>query len=155
MSNVFWQRQLLCWQIIEQCMMLNADVRKGEGQLVKCRQGRGYEKGSFFADVIYRRPYSVPLLVFWKSDLSFPWPPFYPSQCSWISWCPGVLSFQVQRFRNEITITDVRKRLDSKDANSMWSNMTKLLSSNFSWQRSNAVLRTFITGVVVLNKKSP
>ena len=42
-------------------MMLNADVRKGgEGGVGQMRTpaegGRGYEKGSFFADVLYGQP---------------------------------------------------------------------------------------------------
>jgi len=54
MSNVFWQPQLLRCQTIGQCMMLNADT---------CGQGEGrYEKGSFFVDVLYGRPFL--LLVF-------------------------------------------------------------------------------------------
>ena len=40
--------------------MLNVDVRKGGRGLVKCghlrTEGSGYEKGSFFADVLYGRP---------------------------------------------------------------------------------------------------
>ena len=41
-------------------MMLNADVHKGgERGLVKCGQGGGgYEKGSFYVDILYGRPLS-------------------------------------------------------------------------------------------------
>src|SRR6218665_3328816 len=43
-------------------MMLNADVRGGEGVVGQMRtpadRGRGYEKGSFFADVLYGRPFN-------------------------------------------------------------------------------------------------
>ena len=55
MSSVFLEHQLLHCQTIEQCMMLNADVRKGEG-VDQMRTGVGVGKGVFLADVLYGRP---------------------------------------------------------------------------------------------------
>src|SRR6218665_3777311 len=51
MSKVFAQHQLLRCQTIGQCMMLNADVRRGGGGLVKCghlRTGGGGMKRDHF-----------------------------------------------------------------------------------------------------------
>ena len=47
--------------------MLNADVCKGEWWVGQIRtladRGRGYEKGSFFADVLYGQPLSMSDLI--------------------------------------------------------------------------------------------
>src|SRR6218665_1359041 len=56
MSSAFSKHQLLNCSTIEQCMILNADVRKG--RLVKCghlQTGGGRKRGPF-ADVLYERP---------------------------------------------------------------------------------------------------
>src|SRR6218665_3127855 len=68
MSIVFLQHQLLRCQTIGQCMMLNADVRKGGGgwsNANTCGQGGGgYENRSFFADVLYGRPLMLQATYF-------------------------------------------------------------------------------------------
>src|SRR6218665_2057035 len=75
---IFWTSLRLCQllrcqtigpkiieSLIGQCMMLNADVRKGGGGLVKCghlRTGEKGRKGVIFADVLYGRPLNGSVL---------------------------------------------------------------------------------------------
>jgi len=61
MSSVFWERQLLHCQTTEQCMILNAAVRKGGREVDQMRTpvDRGRKMGSSFADVLYGRPQRV------------------------------------------------------------------------------------------------
>ena len=60
----YQQHQLLHCQTIMQCMMLNADIRKGERGLVKCghlRTGEGLKR-VIFADVLFGRPLKAKLI---------------------------------------------------------------------------------------------
>src|SRR6218665_1033580 len=56
MSSVFLEHQLLHCQTIEQCLMLNAYVRKGRGKPHAEKSGQWLRKRYLYVDVLYGRP---------------------------------------------------------------------------------------------------